>query len=120
MKDSMKMITGIVLGIVLIFIVLVGVGFASGWFSNQYDQTIEKKHNDIERENFKHSKSYVEGAISDLNKQFLQYNQSKDPQEKKAIAAYTASQFANFDETLIDNSDLRQFLIDARNGNLNK
>lgn len=64
---------------------------------------------------FKQSVTYNEGVLEDLAKYRLQMIQTDDPVEKKAIAQMVDSRFANYDESKIENQQLRQFLKDCEN-----
>lgn len=94
----------------------VGVLFATGKIGNKYESTIVKENMDIKRDNFKHSKSFVEGKVTDLAKCKREYERAKDLSEKKAISNYISSEFANFDIKLIEDNNLRNFLSDIRSG----
>ena len=109
----------VLINISLVIALILGVtalGFYSGIIGNVYDSTISKKHMDIERDNFKHSKSYVEGQIQDLSSYKREYDRAKSPEEKKQILNFVDNDFANFDETLIESSSLKDFLQKARGG----
>jgi hypothetical protein len=71
---------------------------------------------DIERNNFKHSKSFVEGKITDLANYKREYERAKTPEEKQQIANFVSSEYANFDANLIENSSLYNWLIQIQNG----
>lgn len=89
------------------------------WFSLDLSSNLSLKSTNIQRENYEHSQSYVEGKLNDLAKYKLEYERTEDPNEKEQIINYIYSQFSSFDENLINNSDLYKFLQDVRNGNLN-
>jgi hypothetical protein len=112
MKDTAKGILAIVIGL----LVLTGLGFYFGYAGNFFDATVTKQHMDIERNNFKHSKSYVEGKITDLGNYKREYERAKTAEEKQQIANFVSSEYANFDANLIQNSSLYSWLISIQNG----
>jgi len=67
---------------------------------------------------FKQSVTYNEGVLDDLAKYRLEMIKAEDDIEKNAIAEMVNSRFANYDESKIENSDLKEFLRDCRNMNL--
>jgi len=75
-------------------------------------------HVNADRVIFKQSLTYNEGVLDDLANYRLQMIQTDDEIEKKAIAEMINSRFANYDESKIENDDLRRFLKDCRNMNL--
>lgn len=70
----------------------------------------------VDRMIFKETITYNEGKLDDLAKYRLEMSQTDDPVERAAIQEYVVSVYANFDETKIENRDLRDFLEDCRNG----
>lgn len=67
---------------------------------------------------FKQSVTYNEGVLDDLAKYRLEMIRTDDKVEKTAIAEMVNSRFANYDESKVENSDLKNFLRDCRNMNL--
>lgn len=100
-----KIVVKAVAWIIGISIVCGGIGI--GW---RYIRT------NADREIFKQSTAYNEGKLDDLAKYRLEMSQTDDPIEQAAIQEYVNSTFANFDESKIENGDLRDFLRDCRNG----
>lgn len=90
--------------------------FGTGTISNVYNTTIGRWSMNVQRENFKHSKSYVESMISDLSQYKKELDRETDPITRKGIINFIDEYYANFDDSLIDNSTLRYFLQDIRNG----
>lgn len=70
-----------------------------------------------DRQIFKASATYNEGKLDDLAKYRLEMSKAEDDTEKAAIAEYVNSVYANYDESKIENDDLRVFLLECRNGN---
>lgn len=112
----------IILGAVTIIVIGASayfLSFALGKWSNKVDKVIGTESASIQREKFKENKSYVEGMINDLNKYKREYEKALED-EKEGVLNYIDSEFANFDETLIENQTLYNFLMDVRNDNLNQ
>lgn len=98
---------GVRILIVVVIFAIMGTLFAAGlrYFNTNADRII-----------FKQSIAYNEGKLDDLAKYRLEFLQTEDPVERKAIQEYVNSTFANFDESKIENKELRDFLRDCRNG----
>lgn len=91
---------------ILVIVVVFSIfGFGIRYFSINADYFI-----------FKNSTSHVEGKIDDLSDYKLQIEKTDSAVEKAAIAETVVRQFSNFDDSKIQDDDLRQFLKDCRNG----
>lgn len=89
----------------LLLVVVLGVfGFGYKYMGVNADRLI-----------FKQSITYNEGVLDDLAKYKLEMIQSETEVEKRAIANLVVERFANYDETKIESNDLREFLEDCRN-----
>lgn len=107
-----------VLGTIIGFALIVGIGFATGTAELVYNKTIGKDVSSSRTEVFHKSKGYVDGMVQDLSKYKLELAQTKDETARVAIISHINEQFANYDENDIQSLDLKQFLIDCRNGNI--
>lgn len=98
---------GIKLGLwtVLIIAIIIAIVFGYRYVSANVDRAI-----------FKETVTYNEGKLDDLAKYRLEMSQTDNPIEQAAIQEYVVSVYANFDESKIENGDLREFLEDCRNG----
>lgn len=112
-KDVLMELT---VGIVT-FTVAIGGIFAIGKLDNKFLATIGKERASIKREVFKESKSYVEGMVEDLSSYKREFDRTDDVDEKEQIANIIHGEFANFDINKIEDSNLRGFLLDIREGN---
>ncbi len=93
--------------VVIAIVALIILGFVGlGW------RYIETNANRIIA---KQSLTYNEGVLDDLAKYKLEMIRSEDEVEKKAIANMVVDRFANYDESKIETEDLRKFLKDCRN-----
>jgi hypothetical protein len=72
--------------------------------------------NYADRVAFKQSLAFIEGKVDDLADYKLQMLRAKSDIEKSAISDTIVQRFANFDISNIEDSELRQFLKDCRNG----
>lgn len=93
-------------GIIILIVVIVATvgGFGLKMFNTNADRVV-----------FKQSITYNEGVTDDLAKYKLEMIRSDDDVEKNAIAEMVNSRFANYDESKIENYDLREFLQNCRN-----
>ena len=105
------------IGLVII-VALTAVGFASGEIQSVYNRTVGVDVSSSETDMFHKSKGFTDGVAQDLSKYKLELAQTKDVIERKAIIDHINEEFSNFDEKTIKNSDLRNFLMDCRNGNI--
>lgn len=99
---------------IVIIAILAVVAIAVG--SIIYTRTLGVAAKDAQREAFKATSTYNEGMLDDLAKYQYEFNTAEDDVERSAIAQLVVSRFANFDESRIENDDLKQFLEDCRNG----
>jgi hypothetical protein len=71
----------------------------------------EPMKENVRREVFENTKSYVHGKIQDLAKLYREYQGSND---REALEAVVRSQFAGFDAYHVQSNELRRFLINVR------
>jgi len=105
----------LLIGIVIIAL-SIGLMFGTGILGNRYKETIGRESIDIDRENFEHNKSHVHSMIEDLSKYKLELARTEDVVERKAIISFITENYATFDSKLIENDNLRYFLDDIMNG----
>lgn len=96
----------IIIGVISVLFIfeLVGLGFF---------KFFEPKKENIRREVFENTKSYVHGKIQDLAKYYKEY-EAGDEGEKLVLESVIRSQFASFDESKIESATLRSFLTKTR------
>ena len=68
------------------------------------------KYANVQREVFENTQSYVEGKRQDLVAYRLQYLQAKSDTERAALKATIVMMYANFDESKLQQPELREFL----------
>ena len=98
---------GILAGTLLLFFVL-GL-FGLGWF-----KFFAPKTENIRRDVFENTQSYVHGKSQDLAKKFEEYNKADSPADRETIRQLILLQFAEFDASKLQSPELRNFLIKMR------
>lgn len=96
-----------------IVVVSLGVAFLLGWYGWGLKYIFYPIEQQIEREVFEETKSYVHGKIQDLAKYYEECQKATDD-DKATIADVIQMQFANFEADKIDNFKLRSFLVEIR------
>lgn len=103
---SKKKITGLLVS------VLVGVlllSFIMGLFGLGWMKFFNPRKENIRREVFEQTQSYVHGKIQDLAKYHDEYRQGNE-NDKECIRQLIIVRFAEFDESKIKSTNLRNFL----------
>jgi len=113
---------GITIGGTLVLFLCVG-GLASiatgvNYITKPFAIIMGKNDAEVNREVFESGKSHVESVARDLAKAKREIAEEKDEVAKKAIVNYINDTYANFDASNLEDSSLRQFLKDCRNGNI--
>ncbi len=104
----MKAWQGLLIGVVVLALpVFLGL-YELGLF-----KFLEPKRENVRREVFENTKSYLHGAQQDLGKYFNEY-QSASEDEKEAIRITIQMRFAELDEGKIQNPRVRDFLVRMR------
>lgn len=115
MKQNLKVIGGLTILMIGIMIWAASIGFLGDSLHFVSQSFWKPKYQNLERKTFKEGLAYNESKIEELQKYYEQYNHAELPQDKEAIRSYVMMGFSNFDDTKIENSDLRRFLIEMRN-----
>lgn len=104
-------IMGVAIGGIILMIALIwGLGFLRlGYF-----KTFAPKTENVRREVFEETQSYVQGKVQDLAKSYEEYDKAETMEDKDAIEQAIVLRFAEFDESKIQSVDLRNFLIKMR------
>lgn len=97
-------------GFILLLMLIVILGF----FELGMFKTFRPRRENIKREVFEETKSYVHAKIQDLAKYRHEYNTSQSFEDKAAIASMIRMQFAEFNEKQIQSTELQRFLIKIR------
>jgi len=109
MKDTFKIIGFVLLGT----IVFLAFGFGMGMFNFQSYKFFAPKYENVRREVFENTQSYVEGKRQEALKYYKEYNSTTDEQEKKALEMVIVQSFANFDTTLLE-PKLENFITELK------
>ena len=96
----------ILLGIAALFIMSFGIGY----YNVFYTKTVGKAQQNAKREVYETSQSYVEGKRQEASKLYKEYLRAKDDESKEVIMNVVAHSFANFDESLLNDSELQLFI----------
>ena len=105
MKD---MLTG---GKILVSVIV--VTFILGLAGLGFQKFFSPKSQNIKREVWENTQSYVEGAVVDLAEYFEQY-QRAESDDRESIRAVVVMRFANLDAEKVNNANLRTFLTQMR------
>lgn len=93
--------------------VIIGV-FAIGNIELGFLSYFKPKRQNIEREVFKNTNSFVEGKIQELSNHYSEYLKSSEEKDKEAIKNVVSFKFSNFDIEKIESKDLQKFLKESR------
>ncbi len=105
----MKIVGYVLIGI-LALILLGSLAFGMEWAGIKWTGFFGPKKEAVRREVFKQTRSYNEAKEQELLKYRLEYLRVKDPLDKQAIASTIRMAFADYDENLLESSELRAFL----------
>ena len=104
-KFILMSITGLIL--------ILALSWSLGLYDLAWKRFFLPKQENIKRQVFEETQSYVHGKVQDLAKYKLEYEQSTGD-EQEAIRQIIIFRFAEFDETKIKSTNLRNFLIQTR------
>ena len=99
---------------IIVIILLILLLFGTGILNLQYFKFFAPKMEDARRDVFENTQSYVHGMQQQLGKYYREWQKADTLDEKEAIEAVVNMQFAEFDETKIDNYKLQKFLTKTR------
>ncbi len=98
---------------VAIFIAIIAIVFCGALLSLGWNKFFEPKKENVRREVFEQTQSYVHGKVQDLAKYHDEYNKC-DIEDREAIRQLIILRFAEFDESKITSANLRNFLTKTR------
>lgn len=96
------------------FVLMIALIFVLGAVGVAYKKLYKPMHENIEREVFEETQSFVHGKIQDLAKYKREYDATDDMIERQAIQELINQQFAQFDSSKVKDPNLRNFLVNAR------
>lgn len=102
------------LGIPLAVAAVIATVFLLGLLGLGYYQFFGPRYENVRREVFENTQSYVQGKIQDLAKYHDEHQRADTQDGKDAIRFLIQNRFAEFDETKIKAAQLRAFLIQMR------
>ena len=109
MKNTLKIIGGIL----LFFVVIIGLSYGLGWNKVLFTKTVGKAQQNAEREVFEENKSFVDGKRSTAFKYYHEYQTLPDS-TKQSYARTVALEFKDFDEDKYFKGDLRNFIHNCK------
>ena len=95
------------------------VAFVAFIFGAQYlhlnmTKFFKPKYENVNRQVFENTKSYLHGIQQDLGKYYNEYNKAKTVEDKEVIKEVVKVRFAEVDASNIKSPTLRRFLISMR------
>lgn len=100
---------------------IIGIGLAIlilpvllGMYSLGYFKFFAPMQENIRREVFENTKSYVHGVEQDLGKYYDEYRKAETDADREAVRQIVLVRFAEFDENKIQSQGLRNFLCQMR------
>jgi len=109
----MKENTKFVFGGLGAFVALLIIVFVMGLYGLGWMKFFKPKRENINREVFENTQSFIHGKTQDLAKFYGEYNKA-DMDGQAAIKELIIMQFADFDADKIRTASLRNFLINTR------
>lgn len=104
----MTALKGIIIGISILGIIFIFGLFGLGW-----QKFFLPKQENIKREVFEQTQSFIHGKTQDLAKYYEEYTKADD-KEKEAIKQIIIIRFAELDATKLTSPKLRTFLESTR------
>lgn len=99
---------------ILSFIGLIALVFILELLELGFFGFFEPKRENIKREIFENTKSYIHGKIQDLALRYGEHQTAETQNDKEIIENMIKMQFTTFDESKIENEKLKDFLIKIR------
>jgi len=107
------MIKNIGIGL-LAFVGLIAMLFVFGLVDLGMFKFFGPKRENVRREVFEQTKSYVHGKTQDLAKYYEEYQRAATMEEKEIVSSIIKIRLAEFDAGKIQSLQLKQFLINVR------
>jgi hypothetical protein len=101
--------TKIVVFVIAAIVLLGSLAFGTTWLGIEWHGFFGPKRQNVEREIFEQTRSYVHGKIQDLTRYRLQYLQADTDSERAAIRSTVRMQFAEFDVEQLPHQELKDF-----------
>ena len=97
-----------------ILVAFLAVIFVVGLFGLGWMKFFEPRKENIRREVFEQTKSYVHGKTQDLAKYYQEYQNAGTEADKAAIKEIVRLRFAEFDMACLNSLRLKRFLVEMR------
>jgi len=112
MKTSFGII-GCILGLVVLIILGMSLTFGGRFFSLEMNKFFGTKEQDVKREIFEQSQSYVHGMSQELGKYYAEY-QGATQEDREAMKAVIQVRFSAFDSSNLTSPEMKTFLTNMR------
>lgn len=106
MKDKIFWFIEVPSGLVLLIV----LAFAFNLGGLEWSRFFGPRREAVRRDVFKQTRSYNEGKEQELIRLRRQYLLAKSDEDKAVLASTIRLTFADYDETLLDSTELRSFL----------
>jgi len=103
------MIKYILISIAFILALPIGIGL----YDLKWSEFYQPKKENIRREVFENTQSFVQGKTQELAKYFEEYSKA-DADGKETVRQIIIMQFSDFDESKMRSAKLKQFLTEMR------
>ena len=109
---------GKIVGISLLVIIgLIGLSWGGTALGLLHMKVFEPKRQNIQREIFENTQSYVEGKRQEAIKDYKEWLLADDPSSKKALENLAAHKFANFDHVkYLEVGPVKTWVHNCKNG----
>jgi hypothetical protein len=111
----MKILGYVSLGIICL-VMIASLAFGLEWAGIKWTGFFGPKREAVRREVFKQTRSYNEAKEQELLKYRLEYLRATDDADREALAGTIRMAFADYDESLLDNIELKIFLKQIKLG----
>lgn len=115
----MKKVFACIAACIAVAAILIGLAFATGWLNVGYTETVGKAQKNAETKVFHQTQAYVDGAVADLAKIKLEYDQSSDDTAKHGLVSYVRSRYPDFDADYISDPALKSWYQGIKDGSIN-
>lgn len=102
-------------GLIILALICLGVvTFAAGGFNLLYYKVFAPRYEDVRRDVFENTQSYIHGKITDLAKIKWEYDNSTSKVARKALQQRVLHDFAEFPADKIKEPALKRWLVSMR------
>lgn len=98
----------------ILIVVCIGIAFVTELGGLKWKGYFKPKHQDVERETFERTKSYVHAALQEIGNYKRQYDQAKTEEDREIIRNVVRNRFGEFDAELIKSYQLQSWFVEVR------